>query len=48
VAHMPEIAREIQKSGFHLSDSREFVAIRFRSRTTPHGPGGGMPGGKSE
>ncbi len=32
-AHMPEIAREIQKSGFHLESSREYVAIRFgRSR----------------
>jgi len=30
-AHMPEIAREIQKSGFRLDATREFVAIRFRS-----------------
>ena len=30
-AHMPEIAREIQKSGFHLEDAQEYVAIRFRS-----------------
>jgi len=29
-AHMPEIAREIQKSGFRLNDTREYVAIRFR------------------
>jgi uncharacterized protein YbaP (TraB family) len=29
-AHMPEIAREIQKSGFRLSDTQEYVAIRFR------------------
>ncbi len=28
-AHMPEIARGIQKSGFHVIETREFVAIRF-------------------
>jgi hypothetical protein len=28
-AHMPEIAREIQKSGFRLTSSEEYVAIRF-------------------
>jgi TraB/PrgY/gumN family len=28
-AHMPEIAKEIQKSGFRLDESREFVVIRF-------------------
>ena len=31
-AHMPEIAREIQKLGFHVSGTQEYVAIRFRSR----------------
>jgi hypothetical protein len=31
VAHMPEIAREIQRSGFRLEKTREHVAIRFRS-----------------
>lgn len=31
-AHMPEIAREIQKSGFHLDSAREYVAIRFHRR----------------
>jgi hypothetical protein len=31
VAHMPEIAREIQSSGFHLDNTREYVAIRFGS-----------------
>ena len=30
-AHMPEIAREIQKSGFRLVETREYVTIRFRS-----------------
>lgn len=30
-AHMPEIAREIQKSGFRVDETREYVAIRFRS-----------------
>lgn len=28
-AHMPEIAREIQKSGFHLNETQEVTAIRF-------------------
>jgi len=31
VAHMPEIAEEIQKSGFRLSETQEYMAIRFRS-----------------
>lgn len=30
-AHMPEIAREIQKLGFRQVEEREFVAIRFGS-----------------
>ena len=30
-AHMPELAREIQKAGFHIEGTREFVAIRFHS-----------------
>jgi len=30
-AHMPGIAREIQKSGFRLQESRKFVAIQFGS-----------------
>jgi hypothetical protein len=34
-AHMPEIAREIQKSGFRLDSSREFVAIRFHRNAKP-------------
>jgi len=29
VAHMPGIAREIQKAGFHLSEAHEYVVIRF-------------------
>jgi hypothetical protein len=28
-AHMPEIAKEIQKSGFRLEETQEYVAIRF-------------------
>ena len=28
-AHMPEIAREIQKDGFRLEESRDYVVIRF-------------------
>ena len=31
VAHMPEIAQAIEKSGFQLVDSHEFVAIRFHA-----------------
>jgi hypothetical protein len=31
VAHMPEIAKEIQSSGFRLDETREYVAIRFWS-----------------
>ena len=31
VAHMPEIAKEIQKAGFRLIETREYVAIRFGS-----------------
>jgi hypothetical protein len=30
-AHMPELAREIQKSGFHLEGSQEYEVIRFHS-----------------
>jgi len=29
VAHMPGIARELQKSGFHLAESHDYVVIRF-------------------
>ena len=31
VAHMPGIAEEIQKSGFRLSGTQDYVVIRFRS-----------------
>jgi hypothetical protein len=30
-AHMPEIAREIGKSGFHVAETKEYMAIRFGS-----------------
>jgi len=30
-AHMPGISREIQKSGFHMVEKQEYVAIRFGS-----------------
>ncbi len=30
-AHMPEIARELQKSGFRLKETEDFVVIRFGS-----------------
>jgi len=29
VAHMPGIARQIQKSGFKLAETREYEVIRF-------------------
>jgi hypothetical protein len=29
--HMPQLAREIQKSGFHLTETRDYMVIRFRS-----------------
>jgi hypothetical protein len=29
VAHMPGIAREIQKSGFHLDGTQDYMVIRF-------------------
>jgi hypothetical protein len=29
--HMPEIAKEIQKSGFRLNETQEYVVIRFLS-----------------
>ena len=38
-AHMAGIAKEIQKSGFRLDKTEEFVAIRFRlfgSKGTDH------------
>ena len=41
-AHMPEIAREIQKMGFRLVETQKHVAIRFRS--TGHRNGNGRPG----
>src|SRR5207244_8564820 len=49
-AHMPEISREIQKSGFRVSETRDYQAIRFGSRNkrkkTPHpGP---LPRGEGE
>jgi hypothetical protein len=31
VAHMPEIAKEIQRSGFRLEATQDYVAIRFHS-----------------
>jgi hypothetical protein len=30
-AHMPGLAKEIQKSGFHLVETRDYEVIRFRS-----------------
>jgi hypothetical protein len=38
VAHMPGIAREIQKLGFHLQTTREYTVIRFLHPTAPAAP----------
>lgn len=47
-AHMPEIAREIQKSGFRMDETREYVALRFRfpgnkSKSAGKGGASGKP-----
>lgn len=47
-AHMPGIAHEIQKSGFRLSETRDYVAIRFhtvgsKSTTDVQGKAGRNP-----
>jgi hypothetical protein len=47
--HMPEIANEIQKSGFRLDETQEYIVIRFRSagnRNKSAGEGGDS--GKSQ
>jgi hypothetical protein len=31
VAHMPEIAAEIQKAGFRLNESQDYSVIKFHS-----------------
>lgn len=43
-AHMPEIAREIQKFGFRLHETREYVAIRFHSAENNRQNTGKEPG----
>jgi hypothetical protein len=40
VAHMPGMAREIQKLGFHLSETHEYEVIRFRGGEKPNKDGG--------
>ena len=37
-AHMPGIARELQKSGFSVAETREYTAIRFGARKTHKSP----------
>jgi hypothetical protein len=37
VAHMPGLAREIQKAGFHLSETRDYVVIPFGKRAETAG-----------
>jgi hypothetical protein len=38
VAHMPGLAREIQKAGFHLSETKDYVVIPFGPRGRPPRP----------
>lgn len=33
-AHMPEIAREIEKSGFRVKETQQYIAIRFGPRNS--------------
>jgi hypothetical protein len=48
-AHMPEIAKEIQKSGFRVDETQEYVAIRFRSaRNESKSAGEGRGPGESK
>ena len=42
-AHMPELAREIQKAGFRMNETQEYVAIRFGS-AGHQSHGAGKPG----
>jgi hypothetical protein len=36
VAHMPEIARELEKSGFRLEETQKYTVIRFRGGGPQH------------
>ncbi len=45
-AHMPEIAQEIQKAGFRVDETQDYVAIRFRA--TGNKSKGAEIGGHSE
>ncbi len=40
VAHMPGIAREIQKAGFRLDDTQEFMVIQFGGNGNQRGGAG--------
>lgn len=42
-AHMPGLAKEIQKSGFRLVESRDYVSIRFGSKANQHPSPGKVP-----
>ncbi len=44
-AHMPEIAREIEKAGFRVVATQEFMAIRFRSTGNKSSSAGQVGGG---
>ena len=49
VAHMPQISKEIQKSGFHLVKTKEYTLIRFHFfEKKSRGNGRGTTTGKSE
>lgn len=42
-AHMSGLAKEIQKAGFHLVGTRDYVSIRFGSKKEPAGGAGWEP-----
>jgi len=42
-AHMSGLAREIQKSGFHLVGTRDYVSIRFGGKPGASGGGAWIP-----
>ena len=43
-AHIPELAQEIQKSGFKLGETHEYMAIRFRAASPQSQHAGPAPG----
>ena len=45
VAHMPEVSREIQKSGFHLTATEDLMIVRFHHAGKNDAPAPGKNGG---